>query len=44
MGAVYFTREIIESISALRDIAYELKRMNDFKEMELKATGKFLED
>lgn len=41
MGAVYFTREII---NAILDIAYELKRMNDLKEQELKLNGKFLED
>ncbi len=33
MGAVYFTREIID---AILNIAYELKRMNDLKEKELK--------
>lgn len=41
MSAVYFTREIVQ---AFLDIAYELKRMNDLKEQELKQQGKFLED
>ena len=41
MGAVFFTREFTD---AILQIAYELKRMNDLKEMELKNQGRFLED
>lgn len=33
MGAVFFTREVTD---AMVQIAYELKRMNDLKEKELK--------
>lgn len=36
MGAVYFTREITDS---LIQITYELKRMNDLKEKELQEYG-----
>ena len=41
MGAVFFTREFTD---AVMQIAYELKRMNDLKEKELKQQGKFLKD
>ena len=39
MGVVYFTREIIQYLAALLDIAFDLKRMNDLKEIELKSYG-----
>ena len=35
MGAVFFTREVTDS---LVKIAFELQRMNDLKELELKET------
>lgn len=43
MGAVYFTREITDS---LIQITYELKRMNDLKEKELQTEygGKVLKE
>ena len=41
METVMLTADVT---SAIAMIAYELKRMNELKEMELKATGKFLED
>lgn len=42
MGATYFTREVTD---ALISIAFELKRMNDLKEKELKVKlGSWMED